>query len=34
LAGLNGKIHQAEEDARIAKEVVEKAQGEATQSME
>ena len=30
LSGLNGKVCQAEEDARVAKEAAEKAKEEAT----
>jgi len=34
LAGMNGKIYHAQDDARITKEVTEKAQEEATRSKE
>ena len=34
LSSLNGKLCQAEEDARVAKEAAKKAQEEATQSRE
>ena len=34
MCGNSGKVYQAEEDARIAKEAMEKAQEEATQSRE
>ena len=32
LSGMNGKLHQAEEDACVTKEAIEKAQEEAAQS--
>ena len=34
LSCMNGKVYQAEEDARVEKEAVEKAQEEAAQSRE
>ena len=32
LSDMNGKVHQAEEDARVTKEAAEKAQEEAARS--
>ena len=34
LSGVNGKVYRVEEDARVAKEVVQKAQEETAQSKE